>query len=496
MVDLVGEASVTWEEYDTVTITAARLIFDGTSVGEESNVNATSAEIDPNPAVNLANRSNTIRMEIDLSIDVDGDEVVDYTRTYVSPRQVIYYHQSLLSVDATDQYTSEQQGDNSMLRQYWNSNWYDASPFDEEWTQTAYTCRYANKVGTTLWTYEAFSEEYAVYERSLFDYEAVPNGHSTSGTPDIDWVFQMAPRRRGLTAASAILNMSTGYPDQRLPQMGLINPYFGTNEADLGAYTVMGNVLWSSGAGSPPTQWYTTCSSLAAYQPTPLTSTAPHFEVPETGCPYLPSLGGYHYAFPNNDFCWFYVLVEDSFPNDDESLIPNYIYVESSPTPVEAGFSTDAGHPLLGPYGAYDWTEYDYEDPEAPRLFIQIRAGQSAGEGDFADDTDDTTSRNAVVGIDGSRWTLPPEEPGETIEIPLAVEYHWPEVHESPEDGAVTTGTKTVYAQKGIVVRVEVAQEIWAGESRPIYATLNGKYNDGGQTKTGDVPWTYPIEWQ
>ena len=59
----------------------------------------------------------------------------------------------------------------------------------------------------------------------------------------------------------------------------------------------------------------------------------------------------------------------------------------------------------------------------------------------------------------------------------------------------MTTGSKTVFAQKGIVVRVEVPQEIWAGESRPIFATLNGKYNDGS-SKSGDVPWSYPIEWQ
>jgi hypothetical protein len=60
----------------------------------------------------------------------------------------------------------------------------------------------------------------------------------------------------------------------------------------------------------------------------------------------------------------------------------------------------------------------------------------------------------------------------------------------------MTADNETMYAQKGIVVRVEVPQEIWAGESRPIYAVLNGKFYDGGQTKTGDVPWTYPIEWQ
>lgn len=30
-------------------------------------------------------------------------------------------------------------------------------------------------------------------------------------------------------------------------------------------------------------------------------------------------------------------------------------------------------------------------------------------------------------------------------------------------------------------------------ESRPIFATLNGKFYQGGQTRTGDVPWTYPI---
>ncbi|MBN1916668.1 MAG: hypothetical protein JW889_02060 [Verrucomicrobia bacterium] len=44
-------------------------------------------------------------------------------------------------------------------------------------------------------------------------------------------------------------------------------------------------------------------------------------------------------------------------------------------------------------------------------------------------------------------------------------------------------------------MRVEVPKELWAGESRPIFATLNGKYNDG-TSKLGDVPWTYPIEWQ
>ncbi len=45
------------------------------------------------------------------------------------------------------------------------------------------------------------------------------------------------------------------------------------------------------------------------------------------------------------------------------------------------------------------------------------------------------------------------------------------------------------------MLRVEVPQEIWAGESRPIFAVLNGPYNDG-DSKTGDVPWTYAIEWQ
>jgi len=52
--------------------------------------------------------------------------------------------------------------------------------------------------------------------------------------------------------------------------------------------------------------------------------------------------------------------------------------------------------------------------------------------------------------------------------------------------GKEPAGHKTVYAQKGIVVRVQVPAcgqahtcEIWAGESRPIYAVLNGKYNDG-----------------
>jgi hypothetical protein len=79
---------------------------------------------------------------------------------------------------------------------------------------------------------------------------------------------------------------------------------------------------------------------------------------------------------------------------------------------------------------------------------------------------------------------------GDSIAIPLHVEYHWPEAEKS-----ITTGDKTMCAQKGIVVRVEVAQEIWAGESRPIFATLNGKYYDG-TSKCGDIPWTYPIEWQ
>ena len=59
---------------------------------------------------------------------------------------------------------------------------------------------------------------------------------------------------------------------------------------------------------------------------------------------------------------------------------------------------------------------------------------------------------------------------------------------------ARVSGRKAVYAQKGIVLRVEVPQEIWAGESRPICAVLNGPYNDG-DSKAGDVPWTYAIEW-
>jgi len=60
---------------------------------------------------------------------------------------------------------------------------------------------------------------------------------------------------------------------------------------------------------------------------------------------------------------------------------------------------------------------------------------------------------------------------------------------------SVAAGHKTVFAQKGTVVRVQVPEEIWAGESLPLFAVLNGKYNDGS-SKTGDVPWSYAIEWQ
>jgi hypothetical protein len=69
---------------------------------------------------------------------------------------------------------------------------------------------------------------------------------------------------------------------------------------------------------------------------------------------------------------------------------------------------------------------------------------------------------------------------GQTTAGPLNVDCYRPDVDASPyANGSVATGHKTVYAQKGIVVRVQVPEEIWAGESRPIYATLNGKYNDG-----------------
>jgi len=42
---------------------------------------------------------------------------------------------------------------------------------------------------------------------------------------------------------------------------------------------------------------------------------------------------------------------------------------------------------------------------------------------------------------------------------------------------------------------VQVPEEIWAGESRPLFAVLNGAYNDGSP-HTGDVPWSYSIRWE
>jgi len=79
---------------------------------------------------------------------------------------------------------------------------------------------------------------------------------------------------------------------------------------------------------------------------------------------------------------------------------------------------------------------------------------------------------------------------GEVAAVPIEVGYHWPAPGKS-----VAAGHKTVCAQKGTVVRVQVPEEIWAGESRPLFAVLNGAYNDGSP-KTGDVPWSYEIEWQ
>jgi len=65
----------------------------------------------------------------------------------------------------------------------------------------------------------------------------------------------------------------------------------------------------------------------------------------------------------------------------------------------------------------------------------------------------------------------------------------------SAQVGGVSLYLPDVCAQKGTVVRVQVPEEIWAGESRPLFAVLNGAYNDGSP-HTGDVPWSYAIEWQ
>jgi hypothetical protein len=73
------------------------------------------------------------------------------------------------------------------------------------------------------------------------------------------------------------------------------------------------------------------------------------------------------------------------------------------------------------------------------------------------------------------------------IATPLDGAWHWPE-----RDEKVMSSAETACAQEGLIVRVEVPEEIWAGESRPIYAVLNGPYNDDASESGGRLKFYCP----
>jgi len=481
-------------EYETVLITDIRFYLKDS---EKGTVNFPDGTEDTYPqysnTISFENEDNMMRMEADIAIDTSFDQVdnPDIFRTYHSHRAIASYYQFLLKVDAVDERQYPSSNDQVMTRQFWNRDWFSASPF-ESWMYGEKEFR--EKEGEGAWVYpdEADKTDIA-YERSLVSiYDSSHTLVEAMGTTACDWVFQMPPYRTELLAPVAILKMrGENFDWERQPLPPATPQYcFSQTNPDVSQYTVMRNSLKTVGEQTPPWgAWYTTTDSLESYVPTSLTSTRPEFTT-VWDYPGGMDAEGHHYGFGGDlggyDFQWFYVVVEDFYETgDNESLIPNYIYVEGTTGVASAVISTDSSP--LPDEDQHDWTEYDYGD--LPKAFIYVRSGQSKGEDDFTDDT-----WQVEVGIDREEpWTLPEGTYGETVPIPLDVLYVWPDYEN--DDRAETTAHKTVFAQKGIVVRVQVPEEIWAGESRPLFATLNGKYNDGG-SETGDVPWTYNIEWQ
>jgi hypothetical protein len=433
--------------------------------------------------VDLRRRVNTVRMKAKVEITPNGGGD-PFFRTYIGPLYVVHFNVCALIREYTTEHHEHDVDPSPMLQQYFR--WYEQ--FSDEWYDSPQFPDWPPDAGGQRWRHETWIDGEKVLDEGWFyggvfsawyvefyeriDFISGPVDYEEYYTNTAKVVFQMPPHRCELLSPSAVIDVCSG-------------------TSILGCPVAEGSYVK-----------YAVLDGLRPYDETGMSGTPEGFDYWEPN----EHITGYECSAGGENARWFYVLIEKlwtipSGENKPNSLIPNYFNVESmgsSPLVITTDAQPDDNYG--GPYFPdYDWTEYAELEVEPTTLAttstdpgtvvewpeVSIISGLTAGEDDFVDD-------DGEVDVDlVTDWDLPSGVAGQVIEIPLNVEYHWPEA-----EAEVTTADKKIYGQKGVVVRVQVPEEIWAGESRPLFAVLNGPYNDGVESKAGDIPWTYEIEWQ